>query len=345
MVQGKMREKIQLSHGAGGTIMNEMIKSAILANITRRKVEGGAGLDEFDDGASIPFGEREVVVSSDAHTVDPLFFPGGDIGKLSACGAVNDLAMMGAQPLAITDTIVVEEGFEVDDLKRVVRSMNEVAEEVGMAIIHGDFKVMPKGRLDKMVITTTGIGAVPRGGLILDSGLRKGDKIIITGPIGDHGTAIASLREGAAFVTSIRSDAAPLWALMREGMKAGRITAAKDPTRGGVAMALNEMAERSQASILIEEEEIPLREEVRGACEMLGLDPLELTCEGRAIIGVGGEDAERVLEAIRAAPSGSGARIVGEVGEERAGYVIMKTAVGGRRIVNAPLGEPTPRIC
>ncbi len=340
-----MIKRIQLSHGAGGTIMNEMIRSVILANITKRKVEGGAGLDEFDDGASIPFGDREVVVSSDAHTVDPLFFPGGDIGKLSACGAVNDLAMMGAQPLAMTDTIVVEEGFEVDDLKKIVRSMNEVAEEVGMAIIHGDFKVMPKGKLDRMVITTTGIGTVPRGRLILDSGLRKGNKIIITGPIGDHGTVIASLREGASFITSIESDTTPLWALMREGMGAGLITSAKDPTRGGVAMALNEMAERSGASISIDEQEIPLREEVRGACEMLGLDPLELTCEGRAVIGVRREDADRVLDAIRAAPSGAGAKIVGEVTEGRAGYVIMRTAVGGKRIVNAPLGEPTPRIC
>ncbi len=345
MVHSKLRDKIQLSHGAGGTIMNEIIRSAILANITKRRVEGGVGLDDFDDGASIPFGDSEVVVSSDAHTVDPLFFPGGDIGKLSACGAVNDLAMMGAQPLAITDTIVVEEGFEVGDLKRIVRSMNEVAEEVGMAIIHGDFKVMPKGKLDGMVITTTGIGAVPRGDLILDSGLRNGDKIIVTGPIGDHGTAIASLREGISFSTSIKSDAAPLWALMQEGMKAGKITAAKDPTRGGIAMALNEMAERSQASIIIDEDKIPIREEVRGACEMLGLDPLELTCEGRAAIGVRREDAELVLKAIKAAPYGEDATVVGEVGSERKGYVIMRTAVGGRRIVNAPLGEPTPRIC
>lgn len=325
--------------------MNDMIRSAILANITKRKVEGGAGLDEFDDGASLPVGDTEVVVSSDAHTVDPLFFPGGDIGKLAVCGAVNDVAMMGAQPLALTDTIVVEEGFDVDDLKKIVRSMNCVAEQVGMAIIHGDFKVMPRGKLDKMVITTTGIGVVPRGKLILDSGLRKGDKIIITGPIGDHGTAIASLREGVSFKTSIESDTAPLWALMREGMKAGGITAAKDPTRGGTAMALNEMAERSGVSIWIDETEVPVREEVRGACEMLGLDPMELTCEGRAVVGVRGVDAESVLKAMRGTPEGKMARIVGEVSDERSGYVVMRTAVGGRRVVNAPLGEPTPRIC
>lgn len=340
-----MKERIQLSHGAGGTIMNDMIRSAILANITTRKVEGGAGLDEFDDGASVPVGDAEVVVSSDAHTVDPLFFPGGDIGKLAACGAVNDVAMMGARPIALTDTIVVEEGFDVDDLKKIVRSMNSVAEDVGMAIIHGDFKVMPRGKLDKMVITTTGIGIVPRGKLVLDSGLRRGDKIIITGPIGDHGTAIASLREGVSFKTSIESDAAPLWALMREGMKAGSITAAKDPTRGGTAMALNEMAERSGVSIWIDEEKVPIRDEVRGACEMLGLDPMELTCEGRAVVGVRGPDAESVLDAMRRTPEGKMARMVGEVSDERTGYVVMRTAVGGRRVVNAPLGEPTPRIC
>jgi len=325
--------------------MNDLIRSVIIENIVKRKVPGGTGLDEFDDGASIPVNGQEVVVSSDAHTVDPIFFPGGDIGKLSVCGAINDLAMMGARPVALTDTIVVEEGFPIDDLRKVVKSMNASAEAVGAAIIHGDFKVMPKGKLDKIIITATGIGMVEKGKIILDSGLKAGDSIIVTGPIGDHGTVIASLRSGASFGTSIVSDTAQLWDLMKAAIGAGQVTAAKDPTRGGLSMALNEMAERSKTSIWIREDDIPIREEVRGACEMLGLDPLELTCEGRAVIGVSGDVAEKVLEAIRKAPEGVGAMIVGTVKGEREGYVIMETSVGGKRVINPPLGEPTPRIC
>jgi len=237
--------------------MNDLIRSVIIKNIAKKKVSGGAGLEEFDDGASIPMNGIEVVVSSDAHTVEPIFFPGGDIGKLAICGAINDLAMMGARPLALTDTIVVEEGFLIEDLRKVVKSMSHAAESVDAAIIHGDFKVMPKAKLDKMVITATGIGCVERGKLILDSGLRVEDRIIVTGPIGDHGTVIASLRSGAEFSTTIQSDTAQLWALMREAMAAGVITAAKDPTRGGVSMALNEMAERSVRAYGLERRTCP----------------------------------------------------------------------------------------
>ncbi len=340
-----MDERVQLSHGAGGTAMNDLIRSIIVGGITSRKAPDGVGLDEFDDGASIPLGGHEIVVSSDAHTVDPIFFPGGDIGKLSVCGAVNDLAMMGAKPLALTDTIVAEEGFPVSDLKAIVKSMNRWAEETGAAIIHGDFKVMPKGKLDKIIISTTGIGLAERGRLILDSGLREGDAIIVTGPVGDHGVVIASLRSGISFSTSVVSDVAPLWGLMSTAMASGRVTAAKDPTRGGVAMALNEMAERSGVSIWLEEDSIPVRGEVRGACEMLGLDPLELTCEGRAVIGVEGGSADAVLKAIRSTPEGEGAAIIGSVRAGRKGYVVMETSVGGKRVVSPPLGEPTPRIC
>lgn len=340
-----MTDGIQLTHGAGGTAMNELIRSVIIANIDRRRAKGGAGLDEFDDGATLPLEKGDLVVSSDAHTVEPLFFPGGDIGKLSVCGAVNDLAMMGAQPIALTDTMVVEEGFPLADLRRVVKSMNETLNSVGMALIHGDFKVMPRGKLDGLIISTTGFGTMNGRAPILDSGLRPGDKVIVSGPIGDHGIVIASLREGISFKTSLTSDVAPLWGMMKVGIEAGRVTAAKDPTRGGLAMALNEMASRSRVSIWLKEEEVPIREEVRGACEMLGLDPLELTCEGRAAFGVRGEDAEAVLEAVKSTREGREARLIGEVRESNPGYVIMETSVGGRRVVNPPLGEPTPRIC
>jgi len=326
-------------------MMNDLIRSVIISNITKRKVAGGAGLDEFDDGATVPLDGEEIVVSSDAHTIDPIFFPGGDIGKLSVCGAVNDLSMMGARPVALTDTVVVEEGFPIEDLKKVILSMNKTMEGEGMALIHGDFKVMPKGKLDKIIISTTGIGLLDGRRPILDSGLKNGDQIIVTGPIGDHGIVVASLRGGISFRTSIVSDVAPLWRLMNAAIGAGRVTAAKDPTRGGLSMALNEIAGRSGTSIWIREEDIPIREEVRGACEMLGLDPLELVCEGRAVIGVRGEDAEGILKAIRGTPVGRDARIMGSVRAERPGYVVMETIVGGKRVINPPLGEPTPRIC
>ncbi|MCX8182506.1 MAG: hydrogenase expression/formation protein HypE [Candidatus Methanomethyliaceae archaeon] len=340
-----MEGMVQLSHGAGGTIMNELLRRVILGNIKRRRVEEGIGLDEFDDGATLPLDGKEIVISSDAHTVNPIFFPGGDIGRLAVCGTVNDLAMMGARPIALTDTVVVEEGFSLQDLERVFVSINSTIEEVGMALIHGDFKVMPRGKLDGIVISTAGIGVVEKGKAILDSGLREGDKIIVTGPVGDHGIVIASLREGIEFKTSLISDVAPLWNLMHKAMSAGQITAAKDPTRGGLAMALNEMATRSNVSIWIKEEAIPIRDEVRGACELLGMDPLELVCEGRAVLGVRENDAERVLEAIRSTREGREARIIGYVKKERPGYVIMETIVGGKRVINPPLGEPTPRIC
>ena len=340
-----MANRIQLSHGAGGTMMNDLIRSVIISNITKRKVAGGAGLDEFDDGATVPLDGEEIVVSSDAHTIDPIFFPGGDIGKLSVCGAVNDLSMMGGRPVALTDTVVAEEGFPIEDLKKIILSMNKTMEGEGMALIHGDFKVMPKGKLDKIIISTTGIGLLDGRRPILDSGLKNGDQIIVTGPIGDHGIVVASLRGGISFRTSIVSDVAPLWRLMNAAMGAGRVTAAKDPTRGGLSMALNEMAGRSGTSVWIREEDIPIREEVRGACEMLGLDPLELVCEGRAVIGVRREDAEGILKAIRGTPVGRDARIIGSVRTERPGYVVMETVVGGKRVINPPLGEPTPRIC
>ncbi|RZN56100.1 MAG: hydrogenase expression/formation protein HypE [Candidatus Methanomethylicota archaeon] len=337
--------KIQLSHGAGGTIMNDLIKEVILKNIKNRKVGRGIGLDELDDGATIPINSEEIVVTGDAYTITPIFFPGGDIGKLAICGTINDLAVMGARPIAIMDTVVVEEGFEIENLNKIFISMNEIMEKFDISLIHGDFKVMPKGKLDGIVISTMGIGMLYKKRPILDSGLKEGDKIIVTGPIGDHGIVIISLREGISFKTNIVSDVAPLWNLMKKAMDAGEITAAKDPTRGGLAMALNEMAAKSNVSIWINEDEIPIRNEVKGACEMLGIDYLELACEGRIVMGVKAEDADNVLKAIRSTEEGKDAKIIGYVKKEMPGYVIMNTIIGGKRIINPPLGEPVPRIC
>ncbi|MCS7098625.1 MAG: hydrogenase expression/formation protein HypE [Candidatus Methanomethyliaceae archaeon] len=341
----EMKGRIQLSHGAGGTIMSNLIRDVILSRISIRKIERGVGLDEFDDGATVPLNEEEIVVTGDAYTVSPIFFPGGDIGKLAVCGTINDLAVMGAKPIAMMDNIVVEEGFLIEDLERIIDSMNNIMKEVGVALIHGDFKVMPKGKLDGIIISMAGLGMLYKGKPILDSGLRDGDKIIVSGSIGEHGIVIASLREGISFKTKVVSDVAPLWNLMKRAMDAGEVTAAKDPTRGGLSMALNELASRSNVSIWIKEEDIPINEEVKGACEMLGLDPLELACEGRAVIGVREEDADEILKAIRGTEEGRDARIIGYVKRDRPGYVIMETIVGGMRIINPPLGEPTPRIC
>jgi len=337
--------EVLLAHGAGGTIMIELIKNIIINNITKRSVLNGLGLEELDDGATVPLGDYEIVLTIDGHTIDPIFFPGGDIGRLAAAGTINDLAVMGARPLAILDSIVVEEGFPLQDLEQIVKSMNQVVEEVGAAIIHGDFKVMPRGKIDKIIISTAGIGLARRGEILRDSNLKVGDKIIVSGYIGDHGIALASIREGIEFEAQVASDVAPIWDVMEAALSVGGVHAAKDPTRGGLSMALNEMASKSGLSIWISEEEIPIREEVKVASEMLGLNPLEVTCEGVAVLVVEGSMAEEVLKAIKRTKHGVNASIIGEVREQPARKVILETVVGGKKILEPPLGEPTPRVC
>ena len=338
-------EIIRLSHGAGGAYMDELIRRLFLEGFRLRKALDGVGLDALDDGASLRVGDREVIVSIDGHTVDPIFFPGGDLGRLAISGAVNDVAVMGARPVAILDAIIVEEGYSMEKLRRLVRSMNETAQEARVAIISGDFKVMPRGHLDRVVITTCSIGLLEAGRRILDSGARPGDKVIITGPIGDHGIALMSAREGLEFETELRSDVAPIWCVVEAALKAGEVRAMKDPTRGGLSAALNTIAEKSGVSIWIDEDRVPIREEVRAASEMLGLDPYEVTCEGRAIIIVSPETADDVVRAVRRTRYGEGAEIIGEVRGERPGYVLLRTMVGGTRVLRKPLGEPIPRVC
>jgi len=336
---------VELVHGAGGSLMQEFIKDVIINHLERRKVDGGIGLDELDDGASIPLGSYDIVFTIDSHTVEPLFFPGGDIGKLAVCGTVNDLAVMGAEPIALASSITVAEGFEIARLEQIVKSMNEACKEAGVSVICGDTKVMPRGSLSDVVVTTAGIGLVKRGMLITDSGLRPGDVIVISGSIGNHGAAILSLREGLEFETSIASDVAPLNKMISEALKVGGVTAMKDPTRGGVAMALNELASKSGVSLWIEEEKVPVKDEVKALCEVLGIDVYELTCEGRVVMGVRPDKAEEVLEVLRKHPYGREAEIVGEARKERPGYVFLRTVIGGTRVLNPPLGEPVPRIC
>jgi len=338
-------EYVKLIHGGGGEVMVNFIESLFVKSFGDGRILNGVGLKDLDDGASIPLGEWEIVLTSDGYTVDPIFFPGGDIGKLAISGTINDLAVMGAKPLAILDDLIVEEGFSINDLKKVINSMSLTAKEIGVTIMGGDFKVMPKGRIDKLIITTTGIGLTRRGKVITDSGLRPGDKIIVTGTIGEHEIALISVREGIEFETEIVSDVAPIWPIMNKALKIGGITAAKDPTRGGLAAALNELAKKSNVGIIIHENKIPIRDEVRAASEMLGLDPLYLACEGRAIIGVKPEKAEEVLEAIRSIHLGKNATIIGQVVKENPGFVVLETMVGGRRIIEPPIGTPLPRVC
>ncbi|MEM4446896.1 MAG: hydrogenase expression/formation protein HypE [Candidatus Jordarchaeales archaeon] len=335
---------MELAHGAGGVAMEKLIKEVILPLIRKRKVPGGIGLDELDDGATIPLEGVNIVVTTDGHTVDPIFFPGGDIGRLAISGTVNDLLMMGANPVAVVCSMIVEEGFPISDLRRIVKSMSDTCDEAEVALIAGDTKVMPRGKIDKIVLATAGIGFV-KGDVICDHGIQVGDKIILTGTVGDHGIALLAAREGISFGTKLESDVAPLNETIKAALKVGGITAMKDPTRGGVAAALNGWAKKNGVSIWIREEDIPIREEVVAASEMLGIDPLEVTCEGKALIAVRPEKAEEVLKAVRATKYGKNANIIGEVRKERPGYVIMETVVGGKRVIEEPYGEPIPRVC
>ena len=340
-----MDDVITLAHGAGGTVMGKLIKETILPSFFLRRALEGIGLDDLDDGASLKLRDHEIVVSLDSHTVSPLFFPGGDIGRLALAGTVNDVAVMGAKPIAVLDAVIVEEGFPISDLKRVLSSMNRAAREVPVAIIGGDIKVMRRGELDQMVIATCGIGIAERGRVVSDAGARPGDRVIISGTIGDHGIALMATREGLQMETAVKSDINPIWDVVEAALKVGGITAMKDPTRGGVSSALNEIAEKSSVSVWIDEGEIPVRDGVKAASEVLGIDPLEVTCEGKAVITVDGGRADDVVEAIRQTRHGRDARIIGEVRATYPGYVLMRTAVGGTRIIQKPVGEPIPRVC
>ncbi|MGC8816741.1 MAG: hydrogenase expression/formation protein HypE [Candidatus Hadarchaeum sp.] len=337
-----MSERITLSHGAGGKIMMDLIKDIILKEIDLKSA-GEVGLDALDDGASISIGDKTLVLTTDSHTVKPLFFPGGDIGRLSVSGTINDMAMMGGRPLAMACALVVEEGFPIADLERIFRSMNLTSQEVGCPLITGDFKVMEKGALDGVIITTTGVGLAEK--IITDRGLKPGDKIIVTGTIGDHGMTILAHREGIGLAADLVSDVAPLWETVAAALKVGGVTAMKDPTRGGLNAALNEMAEKAHVGILIKESEIPILNSVRAASEMLGIDPLQITNEGKAVMAVEPDKCELVLEAIKKTKYGKNAKIIGEVIDKYSGNVIIETVVGGKRLLEPPLGDPAPRIC
>jgi len=350
-------DRIRMEHGAGGSEMMRLIKEVVLAKFSGTSVRAEVPLEELDDAAVY----GGVVVSTDSFTVKPIVFPGGDIGRLAVSGTVNDVLMVGGEPRALAFAMVLEEGLELELLEKILESAAATAREAGVAIVTGDTKVVERGSVDKAIITTTGVGFRHRlldwnlevvkkyrsnfsSRWLLDKNIRPGDKIILTGYVGDHAIALLSVREGLRFATNVVSDVAPLNSVVEKALEVGGVVAMKDPTRGGVAGVLNEWAEKSGFGIEIYEEKIPVREEVRNACEYLGLDPLELGNEGKAVIAVVPEKAEEVLEAIRETPLGKNAEIIGEVVKEH-NFVVMRTAIGGLRVVPPPIGDPVPRIC
>lgn len=335
--------KIGMSHGAGGEVMQSLISDVILGNLTNKRVNGGVGLDDLDDGATIPLGDYEIVMTTDSHTVNPIFFPGGDIGRIAIAGTANDVSVMGAKPLAIANAMVISEGFSGEDFERIIKSMDEVCREVGVAVITGDTKVMEKGKLDKIVISTAGIGIAKKGEVKRDSSLEIGDKIILTGSIGDHGVSLMSYREGFGFETDLKSDVAPVWGMVKAALDIGGVDAMKDPTRGGIANALNELASKSGVGMLLDEEKIPIKRQVTAASEMLGIDPYEVANEGKVIMGVKPDKADEILEAIRKTKYGKDAQIIGEVTGDK--HVILETVMGGKRILEEPIADPVPRVC
>ena len=340
---------IQISHGSGGILQAELI-NFITKNISLKKVNGGIGVEELDDGATIPLEEydKEIVVSADGHTVHPIFFPGGNLGILSACGTINDLLMMGATPLAMTSVIIIEEGFKFDTLNKIINSFNFTAKEANVAIIAGDSKVMPKGTLNEIIMATTGIGIKDKNIKILDKNLKPEDKIIVTGSIGDHGSSLLSSREGLNIYSDLESDVGSLLEIhdvLKSERERNYIHAMKDPTRGGIAGALNDWAYKSNVSIVLEEEKIPIKKQVVAICDMLGLDPYTMACEGRALLSVDGEKADEILRKIRSTTIGKEAEIIGKVEETNPKRVLLTTIVGGTRFIDMPMGEAIPRIC
>jgi hydrogenase expression/formation protein HypE len=334
--------RISPLHGAGGEYMEMLLREHILKHFSKRSA-GRIGLDALDDGATLDVGKGELVVTTDSHVITPIFFPGGDIGRLAAAGTINDLAVMGARPIALSLGLIVEEDFPLDDLDRILDSLGATLDEVGAALVCGDTKVMGKGELDGIVLNTTGFGVAVYA--IGDADLSVGDRILVTGTIGDHGMALIAIRDEFRLRTTLESDVVPIWPMIESALQVGGIKAMKDPTRGGLAAVLNEMARKSNTCLEIKEEMIPIRDEVHALSEMLGISPLEVANEGKAILIVEPSKAEAVLSTLQADPLGVDATIVGEVTDEYPKRVILDTGVGGRRFLEMPLGDPVPRIC
>jgi len=357
------KKRVKMAHGAGGEAMNELLQEVVLPSLGKANVE--VGLEALDDSAVID----GVVFSTDSHTVKPIFFPGGDIGSLSVAGTVNDISVMGARPLALSLGVVLEEGFLFEDVERITKSVAACADKAGVPIATGDTKVVERGALDQIIINTAGIGKrspwldgdlehvlnsrkkrgvqLPPGdptGWLVDSNVGEGEMIIISGSVGDHGIALHSFREGYELKGDLASDVAALNHMVEAVLEVGGVCAMKDPTRGGLANAINEFSRKSKVGVTINEESIPVKEAVRAACDLLGFDPLEIGNEGKLLMVVIPEKAEEVLAAIKDLPEGRDAAIIGTSTTEIKG-VVLETSVGGRRVLEAPIGDPIPRIC
>lgn len=337
---------INLAHGAGGKAMRDLIEDVFVGAFDNPVLAAMEDQAVFSLADLARHGDR-LAFTTDTFVVDPLFFPGGDIGTLAVAGTVNDLAMSGATPLYLSCGMVLEEGLPAETLRRVVASMKQTAQLAGVSIVTGDTKVVERGAADKLFINTAGVGIVPHGVSISAANARVGDAIIVNGHLGDHGTAILIARNQLGIeCCGIASDCRPLGGLVAAMLEASpEIHCLRDATRGGVATVLNEFAESSRVGMRLREEALPIREEVRGACEILGLDPLYMANEGKLVAVVAAEAAEAVLAAMRAHPAGKDAAIVGEVSAAPAGQVVLHTAFGGQRIVDMLVGEQLPRIC
>ncbi|ADE12645.1 hydrogenase expression/formation protein HypE [Sideroxydans lithotrophicus] len=332
--------RVDMSHGSGGRAMAQLISELFAAEFDNKFLAQG------NDGALLPAANGRLVMATDSHVVSPLFFAGGDIGCLSVHGTINDVAVMGATPLYLSASFILEEGYPLADLKRIVESMAQAAREAGVHIVTGDTKVVEQGKGDGVFITTTGVGVV-RDGVHLSGDLaRPGDKILLSGTIGDHGMAILSQREGLTFSAPIVSDTTALHGLIETMLDSGvKLRVLRDPTRGGLATTLNEIAKQSGVGMMLHESAIVVNQPVEAACEFLGLDPLYVANEGKLIAICAPEDAQRLLEAMRAHPLAAQASIIGEVLDDAHGFVQMTTRLGGRRVVDWLAGEQLPRIC
>jgi hydrogenase expression/formation protein HypE len=333
-------DRILLAHGSGGTMMKELIDDVFVEGFSEE------ALKRLDDAASLPFPGSRIAMSTDTYVVHPLFFPGGDIGRLAVCGTVNDVATSGAKPLYLSVGFILEEGFPIADLKTILVSMREAAREAGVHIVTGDTKVVEKGHGDGCFINTAGVGVLEEGVELSGSNCKPGDKVLLSGTLGDHGIAIVSIREGLEFSTSIETDAAPL-NLLISNVRAAAPDARcfRDPTRGGLASTLNELADASGVSITVDEKSVPVKDQVRGASEMLGYDVFQVANEGKMVAVVPPEQAEAALAAMKASPYGEEAAIIGEVAESPAGKVYVFTSFGATRIMDMLVGEQLPRIC
>jgi hydrogenase expression/formation protein HypE len=332
-------DTVILGHGSGGTLSRDLLNRLFLPEL------GKAAPRALDDSAVLTIDGQRYALTTDSHVVSPLFFPGGDIGRLAICGTVNDLAMVGAIPVALTSGFMIEEGLAFDVLQRVVVSMKEAAQEAGIYIAAGDTKVVQKGGVDQLFINTSGMGKIPEGVHISGANAREGDVVIVSGTIGDHGIAVLSAREGLGFETTLESDVAPLNHLIEAMIGAGEVHVLRDPTRGGLATSLVEISEQSNVTIELHEQNLPYKPAVKAACEMLGFDPLYVANEGKLVAFAKESDAQNVLDVMKKTKYGEAAAVIGKVIGSGKSQVRLKTAIGGTRMVDMLPGEMLPRIC